>query len=156
MALPGLARSALGAEHEVVLALEPGYGLLAGDGAENGIGGSASAWVGISEMFWISATGGEVTFFPKAGGTRFVYEVGGGLVAAFDVLRTIPFAEAQIVAVASRGALVPTFRAGIGADYLLNKAISVGGVIRYRPLTSEIAADGILSVFFRLGLRLEL
>jgi hypothetical protein len=154
--LPCISRPALAGEDEVVLAIEPAYGLLAGDQTEHAVGGSASAWFGLTETVWIAASAGELTSFPAGGGTRLVYEAGGGLVAALDVLRTIPFAEASIAVVGTRGTLVPTLRAGIGADYLLSKHVSIGGVVRYRPLSSQFASDGILSVSFRLGFRFEL
>jgi hypothetical protein len=151
----GSPRSAIAGEDEVVLALEPSYGLLSGDKAEHGAGGHASAWVGISETLWLAGSGGALAFF-EDGHERLVYEALGGIVAALDVLRTIPFAEALIGVVATKDALVPTFRAGVGADYLFSKQASIGVAIRYRPLTEAIASDGLLTVQLRFGLRLEL
>jgi hypothetical protein len=154
--VPALPDRARAAEDEVVLALEPSYGILSGDATNHGVGGHGTAWLGITETFWLSGSGGGYVFFESGGNQRLLYEALGGLVVALDVLRTIPFAEAMIGVVGSRGALVPTFRAGLGADYLLSKRTSVGVVVRYRPLGDKIASDGLLTAELRLALRFEL
>lgn len=140
-----------------MLAVEPAYGLLAGNDASHGLGANLSAWAGISEAFWLTASVGELVFFDKGGGRRALTEAGAGLIVAFDVLRTIPFAELVIgINATAVDAIVPTFRAGIGADYLLSKNVSVGGVARFRPLSDKIAGNGLLTLQLRLAWRFEL
>jgi hypothetical protein len=158
LALTAFATPVFAAEDEVVVALEPSYGLLAGIGdagtSDHGAGGHGVMWLGISETLWLQATGGGY-IFDESGTRRLLYEALGGVVAALDVLRTIPFAEASIGVVGSRGVVAPTFRAGVGADYLVSKNTSIGIAIRYRPV-SNIASDGLITVDLRLGLRFEL
>jgi hypothetical protein len=120
------------------------------------LGGHGAVWLGISEVLWLEGSGGAYVFFEDGGNHRALYEAAGGLVAAFDVLRTIPFAEATIGVVGSRGVLSPTLRAGVGADYLLSKHASIGVVGRYRPVGAQIASDGMLTLELRLGFRFEL
>src|SRR5262249_22117730 len=99
LAALAVAAPARAGEDEGVIALEPTYGLL---GLDSGLGVGASSWVGVSETFWISASGGGDLLFAKAG-RRGLYEVFGGVVAALDVLRTIPFAQVEAGVVGTGG-----------------------------------------------------
>lgn len=144
------------AEDEVVIALEPTYGLLAGGPVASGVGAGASAWVGVTDTFWLSASGAGTEHFGAGGARRGLYEVFGGLVAALDVLRTIPFAEVDAGIVGTGRNAVLTVRGGLGADYLWTPALSIGGVIRYRPLSSPVSSDGLLTIQARLALRFDL
>jgi hypothetical protein len=153
--IPLIPRPAEAAEEEIVLAFEPGYGLLAGKDT-HGAGVQLSVWAVVSEAFWLAASAGELVFFESGGNRRGLTELAAGLVAAFDVLRTIPFAELMIGLDASGGTLVPTFRAGVGADYLISRKVSIGGVARYRPLNDQISSHGLLTIQLRLSWRFEL
>ena len=153
---PG-ASSALADEGELILAIEPGWALLAHESKNrHGVGAGASAWYGVSETLWLAAgTGAHYTFLEK--GERALYgEALGGVALALDVLRTIPFGEAMIGVVANENAFAPSVRISLGADYLVTKSLSLGVVFRYRPLQESLGGDGFFTISLRLGCRLDL
>jgi hypothetical protein len=153
-----VARPVHAAEDELVLAIEAGGGLLTGgEKTAVAIGGDVGFWLGLSETLWLSGTVGGFRAVGDAPGERTLFELGGGIVAALDVLRIIPFVEASIIGVVGGGGDVsPGARAGIGADYFLNRTTSIGLVVRYRTLSSDLEHDGLASAQLRLGWRLEL
>jgi hypothetical protein len=145
---------AFGAEDELVLALEPGWSLTSADDAAHGVGGDLSAWLGITEVLWLSASAGGHHLFTEP--SRDLWEAWAGLVAALDVLRTIPFVEAQLGVTGDGGALAPGVRLGLGADYLVGPTVSAGVVVRWRTLADELGADGLFTAQLRVALRYEL
>lgn len=151
------AAPAYAAEDELVLALEPGWALLASDPVEQHGGGSdVSAWLGINDELWLSVSGGAATVgASEARGSAILYEAFGGLVAALDVFQTIPFVEAQLGFVATKDALSPTVRFGVGADYFIARTVTIGAVVRVRPVDEAIGGT-FVTAGLRLALRLEL
>lgn len=142
-------------EDELVLALEPAYAVLTRDGSTHGGGAEASVWIGLTEALWLTASGGILGFDRGQDLPDLLYEGAGGIVAALDVLRTIPFVEAAVAALASEDAIVPSVRVGLGADYLVSPALSIGAVIRYRPLADELRSDSLFTLHLRVSWRLE-
>ncbi|MCK6548204.1 hypothetical protein L6R52_20310 [Myxococcota bacterium] len=147
-------RPAAAAEEELVLALEPGWALTSAADARHGASADLSAWLGVTEVLWLSASAGAHHL--PADPSQSLWELYAGLVAALDVLRTIPFFEAQLGVTADGGTLAPGIRVGLGADYLISPTVSVGAVVRWRTLADELGADGLLTAQVRLALRIEL
>ena len=149
--------SAQAAEDELVLALEPGYALITGDGTtRHGGFGGVSAWLGINDELWLSAGGGggAVRSDGDRGSVSFA-EVFGGVTAALDVFRTIPFFEAQLGLVTDTETLSPTVRLGLGADHFVSRTVSVGLVARVRPIHQDLGG-ALFTATARLAVRLEL
>lgn len=147
--VPGLAR---GAEGEAVVAVEPGWAIQsAPERTDHSFGAGASVWLGLTDSVWAAASVG----FTGPGGDFRSVEACGGLVLALDVLRIIPFLEAQAGLLASGEEATALVRLGFGADYFLTERLSLGAVARYRPLPTELG-DGLLTVEGRLAFRLEL
>jgi hypothetical protein len=148
-AIPSLA---WGAEGEAVVAVEPGWAIQsAPERTEHTFAAGASLWLGLTDSVWAAASLG----FTGPGGDFRSVEACGGLVLALDVLRVIPFLEAQAGLLASGEQTTALVRLGFGADYFLTERLSVGAVARYRPLPSELG-DGLVTVEARLAFRLEL
>lgn len=157
LALVLLAPAARAAEGELVLAFEPGYALLSGEAtAQHGGSGAGSAWIGLSDELWLAFGGGAgyVGADDPIGARRYG-EAFGGIVAALDVFRTIPFLEAQIGMVTSSDVLSPTVRIGLGADYFVSRTLSVGLVARVRPVREDIGGT-LLTASLRLAWRIAL
>jgi hypothetical protein len=87
-----------------------------------------------------------------------------GTTAAFDVLRAVPFVEAGMTLVLAdlsgdgQTATRAGLHAGLGLEYLIDRAWSVGGVLRGRvvplPLAgSDGAAGAVVSASLRLARR---
>lgn len=145
------------AEEELILAVEPGWGLLSGAEDHHALGGNATAWLGLTDTLWLELSAGGLRIFGDGVADRALVETYAGLVAALDVLRAIPFFEAALGATfTGGGGIAPGLRFGLGADYLVSRSVSVGLVLRYTTLEDELAEDGLLSANLRLGLRLEL
>jgi hypothetical protein len=151
------------AEDELVLGVEPAYAYLSGppEGLHGG-GGDVTLSYGLTDSIWLSASAGASR--QAKHGMRpalTLFEAFGGVTVALDVLRTIPFVEALIGVVLgdpsgdAASALSPTIRIGVGADYLLTRSVSLGGVVRWRPVTDALGGSEV-SAHLRLGLRFEL
>ena len=142
-------------DDEWILGVEPGWSLVTAPGrdARHGGGADLSLWFGVTETTWLFASGGAHVF----GGDESLLlgEALGGLVAALDVLRTIPFVEAAGGVVLGRDQVEPVLRLGVGADYLLTSSLALGVVVRYRPLAG-LDADRRVSASLRLSWRAEL
>ncbi len=154
---PLFAAPAHAADGELVLALEPGWALLASDPVEqHGGGGGLSAWLGINDELWLTASAGaSAVASSEARASAILYEGFAGLTAALDVFQTIPFVEAQLGLVGTKDALSPTVRFGVGADYFITRTMTVGAVVRVRPVDEAIGGT-FVSAAARLALRLEL
>ena len=153
----GGAAPAQGAEDELIVALEPGYDRLSHpDGSQHGLGGTASVWLGLSDDLWLALSGGgfHVGDAPQHDALSR-WEAFGGIVAALDVFRVVPYVEAMAGIVGGPSGLHPTARLGVGADYLLTPELSLGAVLRYRPLPAEDLADAAVTAQARLAWRLE-
>lgn len=149
------ATPARAAPDEMILALEGGYGLLTrGDARPSGAGGHGTAWVGLTDTFWLAGSGG-VTGFPGLEDRAVLWEAFGGLAAALDIFRAVPFAEAMIGVVGAGDVLSPSVRLGLGLDYLVTRTLSVGAVARWRPLSDELGGH-LVTAQVRLALRLDL
>jgi hypothetical protein len=142
------ARAASG---ELVLAGAPLYALVKWDQRHPSGGGVAlEAAYGLNDWLWLRG----VTFYTaqdagKDDAARLpagVISVGGafaGLRYAFDVLRVVPFVDAGIGALFSGGAGQSgrvDFGAelGIGLDYLYNRRVSFGLVVRYYAFLTNV------------------
>ncbi len=144
-------------EDEVIFGLEPQYALFTvPEGSRHGGAGDVSAWFGINDFIWLAASGG-ISFYPSALelDRSIQWQAHGGVVASLDVLRTIPFVEAMIGIVGEGSQLDPSLRVGVGADYLINPSWSIGGLVRFRPLTGALGRN-ILNVGLRVTYRIEL
>ena len=142
-------------DDEWVIAAEPDYALHTAPGtdASHGTGGNLSAWFGVSEAAWLTVSAGAWTYLGEVAPPT-VFEAVGGLVVALDVLRVIPFLEAAAGANIIDGVPTPVLRVGVGADYLVSEALSIGGVVRYRPLF-DTGGDQMVTIGLRVGLRGE-
>lgn len=152
-----LPSAAYAASDELVVAAEPGYGLLvSGDVTQHGAGGTFSAWVGLTDTLWLGLSGGAFAF---AGHRRepsvTQWETTGGLVATLDVFRWVPYIEGQLGVVGHGSELAPTVRLGLGVDYLVSPRWFVGLVARTRPLADPLG-DVLMTIGLRAGLRYEL
>jgi hypothetical protein len=137
-------------EEEWAASLSVAGGLL---GARNdvaaGAGGGLEIARGLTDVFAARAALSMERFAWPAIGPRSpvasqALAVTAGGVAAFDVLRVVPFVELSlVVAHFSGGAMGPRAGAelGVGADYLLDRRWSVGGVIRGRLLPVPLDAQ---------------
>jgi hypothetical protein len=150
--------AARAAADELIVAVEPGYDRLSrATTSQSGVGGTLSAWLGLTDDLWLAASGGgfqtldEAPEHPKL----FRYEAFGGLVAALDVFRVVPYLEGMAGVVGARGSVHPTIRLGLGADYLVTPELSLGAVLRYRPLPEDDLAQAAVTAQVRLGWRLE-
>lgn len=157
--LPSIASSiAWAGEDELILAIEPGYGLLlapqgAPDSVAHGGAGSIAAWLGVTDTIFLAASGGAATGFSDG---PTIGEALGGVVLALDVLRVVPYGEALIGAIITPDSVGASYRLGLGADYLLSKTFSLGLVARYRGLADNLGGDGLFTAQLRFALRLEL
>jgi len=144
--------SARAEEDELLFHLEPAWALArTGEDTRHGAGGELSASLGLSSSGWVHFSAGGFHFFD--GPT--VFEALSGVVAALDVLRTIPFIEVLGGLEVVDGAVSPLVRLGVGADYLITPEISMGAALRFRPLTgSELHRP--ISAGLRLSWRLEI
>lgn len=141
---------------ELIVAVEPGYGRLSRQvGSQNEVGGTVSAWLGLSESFWLALSGGAFQGLSDVEDRDAVlrYEAFGGLVATLDVFRVVPYLEAMLGIVGVPDEVEPTVRLGVGADYLLSPEWAVGAVLRYRPLPEEDIASAAITAQLRLGYR---
>jgi hypothetical protein len=145
------------AEDEAVLVLEPGAGALeGGEAPRRGPSLGAAAWWGLDDLLWLTVSGRGGAWLASGGEPASAYGEGFlGLAAALDVVRTVPFAELAVGAIAARGEFAPTVRLGIGADHFLSRTVSLGLVLRVAPVPAELG-DVHLAAAVRLGWRLEL
>jgi hypothetical protein len=154
------APSAFAAEDELLLALEPGYSLLAAETDLHGAGGRLTLSYGITDSVWLTASGGASRQLGRGElEGRTLGEAFAGVTVALDVLRTIPFLEALIGVVGARlpdrTKIDPSVRLGAGFDFLLTPSVSLGAVFRYRPVSDDLG-DSHLTVDARLTWRIEL
>jgi hypothetical protein len=155
------AQDAWGADEELVLAFEPAYALTNGAADQHGAGGHLTLAYGITDSFWLTASGGATHHFARGDiESRTLFEGFGGLTAALDVLRIIPFLEVLIGVAAgpkNEGGtkIDPTVRLGAGFDVLLSPSFSLGAVFRYRPVSDDLG-DAYLTADLRLAWRIEL
>jgi hypothetical protein len=144
------------AEDELVVAAELGHAALFGRGEpQQGLGGHVTAWLGLNDHLWALGSLG-LAGFPALEARPLLQEGFVGVVAALDVLRAIPFAEAAMGVTGAGSLFRPSLRFGLGLDYLFARTVSLGAVVRYRPLFEERLGGGSLSAELRLGLRIEL
>jgi hypothetical protein len=149
-----LPSTAWAAEEELVLGIEPGYALLTTPaGAKHGGVADLSAWLGITETIALAISAGTAAGFSEQDA---IIEALGGIVLALDVFRVIPYGEAMIGAYLANDTLAPSYRLGVGADYLISPSFAVGVVARYRGLPDMLGGDGLFTAQLRLALRIEL
>lgn len=150
---------AAAADDELIVAVGPGYGLVVGDD-ETGYGasGTLSTWLGLTDGLWLGLSGGAFAFtgnHDDEAPSAVLWEVMGGLIAAFDVFRWVPYLEGQVGLVGAGDTRVPTARFGLGVDYQVTPAWFVGAVARLRPLADPLGSLNV-TVGLRAGLRFEL
>ena len=152
-----LTTPALAGVDELLVRAEAGYGtLLRGDGGRSGASASATAWWGLTERVWLSGGAGAV-LGPSRDTSPALQAFEGrlGLVAAFDVLRVVPYVEAGVSLVVIDRHLSPGFVFGIGADYWIDHDIGIGIGARVSPLEAR-AGDALLTAGLRAVLRFDL
>jgi hypothetical protein len=155
-----LSPAAFGAEDELLLGIEPTYGLLAGATDRHGAGGHLSLSLGLTDAIWLTLAGGGTRQLSRGDLEGLtMLEAFGGLTVALDVLRTIPFIEGLIGVVGAKVAgstkISPTVRLGVGFDFLLTPSVSLGAVFRYRPVSDDFG-DAYYTAAVRLVWRIEL
>lgn len=154
----GVGTPASAAPDELIVAVEPGYERrVQPDGGQDGVGGSLSAWLGLTDSLWLMGSAGlfGVVRGDEGDDDPVRYEVMGGIVGALDVFRIVPFVELGAGVVGVKSQVLPTVRLGAGLDYLLNPQWAVGAVLRYRPLPEEDLAQAAISAQLRLSFRFE-
>jgi hypothetical protein len=155
--LAALARPAAADEREFMLAVEPAFSLIhVGNSTAWGGGGGVDLSYGVSDAIAIRVTGAftgqaigdyttDTTRNPS--GTVLSYHAGAGLTYIIDILRVVPFIDFSFGLVGSRR---PTpqgdvwqndfgMEIGIGLDYLINRRIAVGAVVRYHAYLTALS-----------------
>lgn len=160
MVFLGRAAPALAAEGEAVLSASAGHGLLfEGDRPLVHVpGAEATAWIGLTDSVWLAASSGAAWRIGRQDGERFARAMGtaeAGIVVALDVFRTLPFLELMGGASLARS-VEPTFRVGLGVDYFVSRTLSVGAVLRFRPLWDDVGRTSLFTASLRLATRIEL
>jgi hypothetical protein len=156
LAALSIAREARADKDELTVAIEPGYATVTDpSGARlHGGGGTATLLYGLDNVAWLTASAGAFGFAPSG---KVLIEGFGGVTAAFDVLRVVPFAELALgVTARSGGTVEPALRLGLGADYLLSPRFSLGLVARWHPLFGGSAVESLWTAGFRIGIHAEL
>jgi hypothetical protein len=140
-------------QDELLLALEPGFGSIErGDVRSNGGGGGVSMSLGLTHAAWLTARASGYGF---ENGRPTLFEAVGGVTAALDVLRIVPFIEALAGIDTRQGRVDAVLSLGLGFDYLVSQHFSVGLVGHYRPLFGQ-GDESFLTVAARIAVRLEL
>jgi hypothetical protein len=135
---------AAAAEGELVLGLHPLYSVIKWDERHPSGGGlGVDVGYGLTESLWLRGTlfytAQAADASPNAGLPAGIISIGGGFLGiswAFDVLRVIPFLDVGVGALFATGAghadrIDLGLEVGIGADYLVSRRFSIGGVVRY-------------------------
>jgi hypothetical protein len=131
------------------------------DGNAPGLGLGLEGQRGLSDL-WAARGAVEFDLFrePSQHWRRdLTFEIGAA--AAFDVLRAVPFVEAGVaLTLADLGGDAGTatragLHAGLGVEYLIDRAWSVGGVLRGRVTPLSLAGpDGSVGLVVGASLRL--
>ncbi|MBK8013637.1 MAG: hypothetical protein IPK13_20075 [Deltaproteobacteria bacterium] len=117
-----------------------------------------AAWLGLTDALWLAASSSAAWRLGSLGDDRAARTMGtleAGIVVALDVFRTMPFLE--LMGGASLGTSVePTFRVGLGAEYFVSRTISLGGVLRFRPIWEDNGRASMLTGSIRVSTRFEI
>lgn len=157
--LCGSAAPARAGEKEWILALQPGFAFVKiDDRIAWGGGGGIDASYGVTDNLAVRVTGAvtEHLLDPKRdpttmkltapGGPVTAYHAGAGITYAVDILRLVPYFD---VSVGLLGLVQPTDKGpkptfdfgveiGLGVDYLINRRVAVGFVVRYHAYLTSI------------------
>lgn len=151
-----LAAPAEAAPDELLLAIEPAYERLSQKPeSQNGVGGTATAWIGLTDSLWLTFSGGAVHMLDTSADDETLtrWEAFGGITAAFDVFRVVPSLELLAGVVGAKSDVHPTIRIGGAVDYLLTPEWSLGVALRLRPLPEEDIATAATTAQLRIGYR---
>ena len=156
-------RGAYAEEKELVLSLQPGFAVArVGDRTAWGGGGGLDVQYGITDSLWLRVTGAysahnlpaldkTATSAALPGGLLSAFHAGAGVTYAIDIVRLVPFFDLSIGLLGMRQPIAAAsgttsktgydfgVEIGVGADYLINRRLSVGFVVRYHAYLTAIA-----------------
>jgi hypothetical protein len=154
---------------EFQIGVQPAYAITYVDQrSPSGGGGDARLQYCITDAVGVQLVGGltahplEASEEPKlAGGLLQTFYANVGVVYALDVVRIVPFFEASLGALGTitrtdreaKTAITVGAMLGLGADYLINRRVSVGIGLRYHAALSDLAQ---LPLYLTVGPRLQL
>lgn len=147
-------------ERELQLGVAPLFGLTYLDSrASPGGGGALHLGYGLTEGLSIQLLGGA-TGHPVDGGSLLAWNVGAGILYAFDIVRVVPYLEASLNLLGMTTFLADQktelhlgLGVGLGADYVLSRRVSLGLLLRYQLSLTDPAR---LPVYFLAGPRVTL
>ncbi|MBI2893507.1 MAG: hypothetical protein HYY06_08135 [Deltaproteobacteria bacterium] len=156
LALPSLAAAY---EDQLTGGLEVGYAHLSGDSLEGpGLFGGVDLRLGLTDA-WNLWGGLGYSLHPPHADLDAIHAgtAAAGVEWVFDVVQIVPYATVGLEALvtASGGTVDPAIGAqvGLGANYLLSRAVALGIIVRYHAPLSRIAE---LPVYLTAGLGLSL
>jgi opacity protein-like surface antigen len=179
------ATAAQAEQRELTLGLQPLYGLTYLDARQaSGGGGNLHLGYGITDAVGVQILAGasghplspiepeDASMKGDPGGQLVTWHAAAGVVYALDVVRIVPFFEANIGVLGLYRSTNPTGNQktptiehainvgaslGLGADYLITRRWSVGVAIRYHAFLTDLARIPIyLTVGPRVSLRFGL
>lgn len=156
-------------QRDLTIGLQPTYGLTYIDErSPSGGGGTLHVSYGITDAVGVQVMGG-VTAHPLApvmddmnmlpGGLLVTWQASAGIVYALDIVRIVPFFEANLgvlgVWVRTDDKKVASTLAagaslGLGADYLISRRWAVGVAIRYHAFLTDL---GHIPIYLTVGPR---
>jgi hypothetical protein len=139
-------------EKEWIFAIQPAAAVMHVNGATTwGGGGGLDLSYGITDALAVRVTGavsGHLLAATKddPGGPLLAYHAGAGLTYVVDVIRLVPYAEFSLGVLGTARELNGTWTSsnkfgielGLGADYVINRRVSVGLVVRYHAYLTAL------------------
>ncbi len=148
-------------EKEWVLSLDPAASLIhVGDASGWGGGGGLDLTYGVTDALALRVTGAATGHvlgptMTEPGDTLLAYYAGAGLSYAIDVIRLVPYVDVSLGLLGHareiNGAWQTTnnvgLEIGLGADYAINRRVSVGVVVRYFAVLQQVSSIPIYLYF---------
>jgi opacity protein-like surface antigen len=140
-------------EKEWILAIEPAAALIhVGDASGWGGGGALDLSYGVTDAIAVRLTGattGHVLSATKddPGGPLVAYHVGAGLTYTIDIFRVVPYVDFDIGLLGTARSVGGKWQTsnnfgmqiGLGADYLVNRRVAIGLVVRYNAFLTDLS-----------------
>lgn len=157
-------------QRDLTIGLQPSYGLTyIDDRTPSGGGGTLHVSYGITDAVGVQLQGG-VTAHPLAavmddmnmlpGGLLLTWQASAGIVYALDIVRIVPFFEANIGVLGAwirtddkkiQSSVAAGASLGLGADYLISRRWAVGVAVRYHAFLTNISQ---IPIYLTVGPRL--
>ncbi len=157
-------------QRDLTVGLQPSYGLTyIDDRTPSGGGGTLHVSYGITDAVGVQLQGG-VTAHPLAavmddmnmlpGGLLLTWQASAGIVYALDIVRIVPFFEANIGVLGAwirtddkklQSSVAAGASLGLGADYLISRRWAVGVAVRYHAFLTNISQ---IPIYLTVGPRL--